>query len=1130
MMSASLIPSCAAQAQTADRLPSNLDLATLAALPNHHPLWASAANASAALPPEERLDALTLVLSRSAEQEAEFERLLAEQQDPKSPQYRRWLTSTQIGERYGLSDQDISGIRGWLESQGLRITFIAPSRMFIGFGGTAAQIGKTFHTQMRSYRVHGLERISVDSDPMIPASLIPVVKGIRGLYTIDEYAFHGAKREKMSSPELTLSNGAHFLTPEDFATVYDVPTVIGGLGQTVGIVGRSRVDSADVGNFQSKTGTYFLGPTEIIPTAFGGVDPGPAYTAPPPAGTSLDDQLEATLDVARAGSIAPNVQLDLVVATDASGGIAVAAQYLVQTTPVPAQVMNISFGACESEAGPSGVTFWDTLFQQAAGEGISVFVSSGDAGASGCDANFGTPPASPKPNSPNYICSSSYATCLGGTEFNDASDAGEYWSSSNSSTFGSALTYIPEGAWNEPLNSNGGTQAAASAGGVSSVIATPSWQTGTGVPSARSGRYTPDLAFSASGHDGYFACFAAAGASCVADSNGEFQFEYFYGTSAAAPDMAGITALLNEKVGIAQGNLNPQLYALAAGASSPFHDVTVASSGVSGCSVQTPSMCNNSIPGPTGLSGGQVGYLIGDGYDEVTGLGSLDVAKFFNAYIAPKTTPTLSIPTPSPVTTAQIAFVEAQLTGRATGPPTGTAILSGGGYNSAPVTLSNGYAEFQIPADVLTVGTDVLTVDYTPDQASAAIYNATSGTTSITVTTAPIITPVLYLFLPNTSITSAQDLQVEISLSGGVGDTVPTGTLNLASGTYNSGAVTAGPGGLTYITVRGQDLAAGTDTLTATYTPDSASAKIYKGTTSTATVTVTKAAKITPTVLVSPVTGSITTAQSLDVQIGVGGGNGDQGGTGTITLTAATFTSAVTPLNTPLITITVPAGALPAGTDTLTANYTPDTSSSAIYTSATGSATVMVTAAVNPAFAIAGTNVSVKAGAITGNTSTVTVTPSGGFTGTVALTAAVTSSPAGAVVAPTLSFGSTGSVIISGTGNGTATLTVSTTDGTVCGVPDVRAASGRSDPWFAAGGVALASLLMLGFPARRKRVFPALLLLAAAVSAIAACGGGGGKAVCNVATPGTTSGTYTITISGASGSTKSTGNITLIVQ
>jgi Predicted protease len=169
--------------------------------------------------------------------------------------------------------------------------------------------------------------------------------------------------------------------------------------------------------------------------------------------------------------------------------------------------MNISFGACEADRTQADVLFWDTLFSQGAAEGISTFVASGDSGAAGCDAYFQSPPQN-QIASPNYICSSSYVTCVGGTEFADTANPGLYWN--QTSNFETALGYIPEGGWNEPLNSNGSTEAASSGGGFSSYIATPSWQVGTGVPGTQ-GRYTPDVAFTASGHDGYFGCLAASG-------------------------------------------------------------------------------------------------------------------------------------------------------------------------------------------------------------------------------------------------------------------------------------------------------------------------------------------------------------------------------------------------------------------------------------------------------------------------------------------------------------------------------------------------------------------------------------------------------------------------------------------
>jgi subtilase family serine protease len=399
-------------------------------LPEHHPLWASAENNMGLAAPDSSLENLTLVLSRSPEQEAAFDKLLEGQQNPASPEYHHWLTPVEVGERFGDSDADIAAITGWLQSQGLHVNWISPSRLFVGFGGTAASVGRAFQTEVHRYMVNGLARMSISSDPMIPETLAPAIRSVRGLYTVEERPLHHAQGMASDSPEMNASGGAHFIAPADFAKIYNVPGSA-GVGQTIGIVGRSRTNPADFANFREKTGAYFSDPTEIIPTAFGGVDPGPALTAPPASGISIEDQLEATLDVSRAGSVANVAQLLLVVASSASGGIATGAQYLVQTSPVPAQVMNISFGACESAAGTAGVNFWDSLFKQAASEGISIFVSSGDAGASGCDVNFAAPPPNPSPNSPNYICSSSYATCVGGTEFNDTGNPSLYWTATN---------------------------------------------------------------------------------------------------------------------------------------------------------------------------------------------------------------------------------------------------------------------------------------------------------------------------------------------------------------------------------------------------------------------------------------------------------------------------------------------------------------------------------------------------------------------------------------------------------------------------------------------------------------------------------------------------------------------------
>jgi hypothetical protein len=143
-------------------------------------------------------------------------------------------------------------------------------------------------------------------------------------------------------------------------------------------------------------------------------------------------------------------------------------------------------------------------------------------------------------------------------------------------------------------------------------------------------RDVPDVALSSAVHDGYLACLAYAGGDCS-----QQKFEVFGGTSAAAPGMAGIVALMNTATGSAAGNVNPLLYQLAAnGTNGVFHDVTEATAGVVGCSVAVPSMCNNSTPSSAGLTGGLAGFEVAAGFDQSTGWGSVDAAKLIAAAMA----------------------------------------------------------------------------------------------------------------------------------------------------------------------------------------------------------------------------------------------------------------------------------------------------------------------------------------------------------------------------------------------------------------------------------------------------------------------------------------------------------------
>lgn len=1018
--------------QASDRIVEDVNAAELAALPNHHPLWANKENAAGLLPSGMSLEGLTLVLSRSPEQEENLQEFLAEQQELASPNYHHWLTPAEMGERFGLSVHDIATLTLWLQSQGLHVNWVSPSRTFIGFGGTAGALGRAFHTELGTYQTNGAQRISPSSDPMIPRALAPAIKAVHGLYTVEDQPLHSFRLMQSISPDLSTSSGEHFITPGDFATIYGGGSTS---GVTIGIVGRSRTDFSDFENFREQTETNFPNPTEIVPTAFGGADPGPAYTAPPATNVSLDDQSEATLDVMRAGSVAGNAQILLVVATAASGGVEADAQYLVETSPAPASVMSISFGACEASAGAAGVAFWDTLFQQAAAEGISVLVSSGDSGASGCDQAFITPPTSPLANSPNYICSSSYATCVGGTEFNDTSNPSQYWGENNSLNLASALSYIPEGGWNEPLNSSGGAQVAASGGGMSRVIATPTWQTGSGVPAARSGRYTPDIAFSASSHDGYFGCFAAGGGNCVAASSGSFSFAVFAGTSAAAPSMAGIAALLDGETQAAQGNLNPQLYQMAATAPTVFHDVTVASSGVANCDLATPSLCNNSIPGPSGLSGGQGGYLVTTGYDRMTGLGSLNIGNFLESFQGPPAIKILTNPPSLTFASQLVGFptpgeVDFQNSGSAPLDPLAIAITGANASDFSPV---NNCQSPLAPAATCSVQ-----ITFTPS--AAGTRTATMAVTSANATNSPRI----------------------VSLSG-------TGTTTL-------------------------------------YTAQMA---------------------------VNDSSNSITIAQSLTVTVLVLAPTGaPKAPTGSVTLTSGSYHSAPVALNGNSATIDIPAGTLPLGNDVLTANYTPDSASASIYNGASATDLVTVTPVPTPSFTMAGVSLEFSPGATTGNASSIMISPTGGFTGNITLSAAVTTAPPSAQHLPTVSFGTTSPVTITGTTGASATLTVLTTAAS-------GNASRRPVSWYMAGAVSLACLLLMSTPRRLRRwrgVLGSLLLLISFSGGMLSCGGGGsgnnaGAGTTSTGDPGTSVGQYVVTVTGtAPGGTTATCAISVNIQ
>ncbi|CAN5568160.1 hypothetical protein BH10ACI4_BH10ACI4_32780 [soil metagenome] len=767
-----------------DRVAATPDTQARSVLRNEIPAWANGVNDAGTVPAETAVR-FTFVLARSAEVQAAFIQLLADQQDPSSAEFHHWLTPQQVGDLYGPTLHDLDAFNAWIQSQGLAVKEIAPSRVFVTVEGTAATVSAALATSFHYFTVRDETHLSAATPLSIPTAFMPIVASIAGLADLPLEPMHHATPMPMQTSSNALSvhpqytnstSGSHYVTPGDFATIFDLNAAysagLNGGGQRVAIIGRSRVATTDITLFESITGLSPNLPNVVIPT--NGVDPGI---------TGNGNQGEATLDVQRVIGTAPGVQADLVVSGSAGGfdGIYVAAQYEVQTLLDP--VMTISFGSCEQYAGAGGVSLWDTLFSQAASQGISVFVSSADSGAASCSPQFSTPP-SYQFRSINYICASSYATCVGGTQLIDTANSSLYWNSTNTSSLVSARGYIPEGAWNEP-GSDGSTVAASTGGGASIYVPKPSWQTGIGVP-ADGQRDVPDVSFPAASHDGYFGCYAVGGGDCSSN-----RFTFFSGTSAAAPSMAAVTALLNQKTGGSQGNLNPLLYRIAASTPSAFHDATPASSGIANCTVTIPSVCNNSTPSPFSLVGGLAGYALTTGYDQATGLGSLDVANFITA--ASAHLPTLAstrlslLASAFQISNRQTANFTATLTSQTAGKPAGTVqFYSDGATLGSPIPITSGQAAISaVPFPA--AGSYLISAVYSGDSVFAA---STAPGVSLTVTglvstTRVSATPVIFAGVP---------VVFNATVAPATGSTtIPTGTVRflLSSATSSSYIATA---------------------------------------------------------------------------------------------------------------------------------------------------------------------------------------------------------------------------------------------------------------------------------------------------------------------------------------------------
>jgi subtilase family serine protease len=685
---------------------------------NRHPL-ARAEFDAGRVAPDFRMDRMILVLQPDAATAASLNALLEAQHDSASPQFQRWLEPSDFETQFGASRSDVARVTEWLTSQGFSIDEIPAGRRSIVFSGSAAQVETAFHTQMRRYRVAGELHHANATDPQIPQALAGVVAGAVSLHDFPRTALH---TRRQSAPEFS-SGSSHYLTPADFATIYDVAALyssgITGSGQTLAIVGRTNINVSDVAAFRSQWGLPVNNPQVIV----NGTNPGIVST---------DEEVEADLDVEWSGAVAQLATVKFVVSasTNTTDGVDLSAQYIVSNNVAP--VLSVSFGSCESQIGSAERAFYNNLWQQAAAEGITAFIASGDSGAAGCDSPSET--TASYGQAVNGLCSSPYSVCVGGTELNEAGNNNLYWSASNTASGGSALSYIPEVAWNESA-SNGGSGLWATGGGASAYYSKPSWQSGTGVP-ADARRDVPDVSLTTAGHDGY-----------LVDVQGSYYT--VSGTSAASPSFAGLMALVNQKAGARQGNINTVLYPLAtlatSGGAKIFHSITGG---------------NNTVPGATG-------FTAGAHYNQATGLGSPDAFVLVNHWKDSSTA------TPTNPSTASFTLSTAStisLTPGAHGTVTVTSAVSGG-FNSAIALSLSG-----LPSGV--------TASFAP-----ASFPAGSGSSTLTLTASSSIAVGVYqLIITGTGAALQKTSTLALTIAQPFSVAPSASSISLAHGT--SGAVT----------------------------------------------------------------------------------------------------------------------------------------------------------------------------------------------------------------------------------------------------------------------------------------------------------------------------------------------------
>lgn len=1109
LVSACILVACSqsAKAQIPERASriGSIDESSIIVLKGNRHSLATTANDRGEVAADLPMERMLLVLKREGATDTALQELITAQQDKSSSSFHTWLSPEQFAERFGPSKSDLQTLTAWLQSHGLRVNRIARGGMTIEFTGTAAQVKEAFHTPIHSFVVNGKSHYANALDPQIPAAFATVVAGVNTLHNFEKLstirALGPASRIASTStwqPSFTFNGSAgpaHYLSPGDFAKIFNTAPLykagIDGTGQSIAIVGRNNINLSDIQIFRIAFGLPANDPTIILD----GPDPGNFLGS--------GEESEADLDVEWSGAIAPKAKINFVVSgsTNTTDGADLSAQYIVDNNISP--ILSMSFGLCEVSLGQAQNAFYNNLWAQAAAQGITVIVSSGDNGAAGCDnPNFG--PATHGAGV-NGLASTPFNVAVGGTQFNENGNDSKYWAVTNGPDQSSALGYIPEAVWNESCSDPSQCffpNLFASSGGASTLYSKPPWQIGPGVP-ADGKRDLPDISLSAAGlHDGYLLCQDGV---CLTDSKGQLISAFVVGgTSASTPTFAAIMALVNQKTNSRQGQANFVLYPLAAS-----QTASCKSSGPpqGTCIFNDVTQGNSNVPGLTG-------FPAQAGYDLVTGLGSLNaanlVANWQNVTFAATTTRLQLSPaniTHGQSVTASVTVAPVSVSGTPTGD---VALLTGGSQTINLGILNNG--ALAVPIATLPGGTYSATASYGGDVSFGA---STSAGVTVTVAAEPSSTTFSTLnggLAPATSTTYSDFFFLQASVAGASNQGATNGNITF-SDTFNGNTSNLM---IVPLSIQGSalvqetSLAVGTHTLNASYSGDPS---FQPSAARALTVTVAKGS--TQTLLLIPNGELPNIPVILEAAVfphGVGVPTG--------TVQFFTGTQAIgNPVKLQNFLAVLTTTQLPAGSNSITAVYSGD----ANFNGSTSPPRILFIG--NPDFQIAVNPGNVTASAAAPGTATVLLSPGPGlgFSGTVSLTCSGIPSGTTCSVQPA-------QLNLDGFTPASAKVTIAKS----AAQATMRFDSLRRHPQFGGSVVALsmAFALLFGWPGKKRRLqVCAFLILICSLGALAGCGGSSSSATTPTVfgTPGATFSVVTLTATGSGGVAAVSHTVTLAV-